>query len=154
MYRTILIALVAVSCSNVTKPDFEKERTVILKLQDDQREYHFRKNARAMVDIHSDEFISIDRGKVSFPQPEQTFKMFDRYFKSVEFVKWDDIQEPIIRFSDDASVAYVAVQKEVILKAIAADGKEAMDTTRYAWLSVYKKVDDAWKLDCITSTNM
>ena len=78
---------------------------------------------------------------------------FDNYLKTTEFVKWDDRKPPVIRFSDDGSVAYVAVQKEVIIKSAAENGSSQTDTTNFAWLTVYKKYKTAWKIDCVVSTN-
>jgi hypothetical protein len=59
----------------------------------------------------------------------------------------------VVRFSNDASVAYVAIDKLVVLKLKNENGKEIVDTTSFAWLSVYKKVNHVWMLDCIASTN-
>jgi hypothetical protein len=79
--------------------------------------------------------------------------MFDAYFKSVKFIRWDDKRPPEIRFSDDASVAYVAVEKLVELEGRNAAGKKFIDTAHYAWISVYRKINGNWKLDAIASTN-
>jgi hypothetical protein len=55
----------------------------------------------------------------------------------------------VIRFSKDASVAYVALEKLVALKGI---GKEVTDTAEYAWISIYKKTKKGWELDALAST--
>jgi hypothetical protein len=80
-------------------------------------------------------------------------KMFTNYFNSVEFIKWDDKKAPVIRFSKDASIAYVAVEKLVILKGLNQSGKAVTDTTEWAWISIYKKEKNVWQLDAIASTN-
>lgn len=132
--------------------DFESETKKILALDAEARAFHFNRNAKGLVATFSEDFLSINRGKIELPAAADSYKKFDNYFKSVTFVKWDNNKEPIIRFSDDASVAYAAIDKTVVLKLTDENGKEVMDTTNFAWLSVYKKVKDRWMLDCITST--
>ncbi len=71
----------------------------------------------------------------------------------MEFIKWDDIAEPIIKFSNDHTLAYVIVQKQVILETKDSTGKTAIDTTNFAWTSIYRKQQNEWKLECNISTN-
>jgi len=148
-----ITVLVACACQQAPKVDFEEERKAILALEAKAREHHFQKNVKDFVDGFSKDFISISRGRIDKPDYETSFKRFDSYFKSIEFIKWDDKAEPIVRFSDDASVAYVAVDKIVITEFADEKGNKVSDTTNFAWLSVYKKLNGEWKLDCIASTN-
>jgi hypothetical protein len=149
----IPVCLLLVSCDNQSLPDLEKEKKEILQLEAKQREYHFTKNAKAFVALFSDEFLSINRGKIDQPTREKSYDRFDTYFKSVDFIKWDDNKEPIVRFSKDGSIAYVAIDKTVITKAMDKNGKEIFDTTNFAWLTIYKKENNGWKIDCVTSTD-
>lgn len=151
MYYLVLIVFLLFSCP--PKPDFEKESQAIRQLQVEQRQNHFEKNTKEFIAQHSDDLISIDRGAVRQPSRDSMFQMFDAYFKSVSFIIWDDKKPPVIRFSDDASVAYVAVEKLVVLDSKSAAGATVRDTAHYAWMSVYKKIDGVWKLDAIASTN-
>lgn len=155
IFAFILLALLSCmySCNSIHKTNFEKEKEEILALDAKAREFHFTKNAKAMAEGFSNEFISLNKGVISKPTYDDNFNRFDRYFKSVEFLKWDNVTPPDVRFSDDASVAYVAVDKLVILKLKDDTGKEVLDTTKFAWLSVFKKIKKKWVLDCIASTN-
>jgi hypothetical protein len=145
------LALLFQSCQQSTKIDFEREEKLILQLDEQTRQAHFTKNARAMAEGASNDFISISNGLISKPTYEERFHRFDTYFKSVEFVKWDNVTPPVVRFSDDASIAYVTIDKLVVLKL--KDEPEKSDTTHFAWLSVFKKLQGKWVLDCIASTN-
>lgn len=142
-----------ISCTAPIKPDLEGERRKLLQLDEQARNFHFSKNAKAMADGFSSDFISIDRGVISHPSYDESLQRFDKYFKRVEFIKWDNNTPPVIRFSDDASMAYMAVDKSVILKTNDENGSEIMDTTHFAWLSVFKKINGKWVLDGISSTN-
>ncbi len=151
--KNIVLLLLFASCSSA-HIDLEKEKQELLKLDEQAREFHFSKNAKGMADGFSKDFISINRGVISQPTYDQHIQRFDNYFKQViEFIKWDNNTPPVIRFSEDASVAYVAVDKCVILKTKDENQQEIVDTTYFAWLSVFKKINGQWVLDCVSSTN-
>lgn len=135
------------SCSQPA-PDLEKERQAILKIEEMQRDYHFKKNATLFSNILSDSFLSVSKGNISTPTRKETAERFSGYFNRVDFIKWDDVRPPVIRFSNDGSVAYVTVEKEVIVKEAAV-----VDTTHFAWVSIYKKGPSGWQIDCVASTN-
>ena len=152
MLRFIVVLVSLYSCTTTSHVNYEKEKNDILALNARQRENHFMKNAKAIADLSSDSFLVVDGGKISRPQRATHLKNFESYFSAVDFIQWDDVREPEIRFSKDASVAYVAVEKIVILKGKGASGREVIDTSHFAWISIYKKTRSGWELDAIAST--
>jgi hypothetical protein len=44
------------------------------------------------------------------------------------------------------------MEKLVILKGLGASGREVIDTSHFAWMSIYKKTKKGWQLDAIAST--
>lgn len=129
-------------------PDLEKEKQAILQIEKKQRDYHFRKNAVLFSSVLSDSFLSVNKGSISMPTRKENTEKISQYFNSVEFIKWDDVQPPVIRFSNDGSLAYVTVQKEVIIQK-----ESILDTTHFAWVSIYKKGPGGWQIDCVASSN-
>ncbi|MES2848474.1 MAG: nuclear transport factor 2 family protein [Bacteroidota bacterium] len=150
MNKFLSLILLLPSCSEPAI-NFEKEKQAILQIEKAQREYHFKKNAAAFTQVLSDSFLSVNKGTVTSPTKKENLERFNNYFNNTEFIKWDDVKEPIIRFSNDGSVAYVTVQKEVIIKQ--AGENSLPDTTHFAWVSIYKKEAAGWKIDCVASTN-
>ena len=139
------------SCSPRRNSDHEK--TSILDLLGRERQAHFEKNAQLFMSVFSDSMISVNRGEVSQLNKEQTRKRIEGYFNQVEFIKWDDTAPPKISFSNDASLAYALVQKKAIVR-FRDDTKEvSFDTTDFAWVSIYRKTGNEWKLECNISTN-
>jgi len=153
MGKYFLLYFLIISCKNAHKNDFEKARQEISRLEADQKIYHLTKNAKLFTDLFSDHFLSVQKGLVDSPTRKQSLDRFENYFKKSEFIKWADSKQPIIRFSDDGSLAYVAVQKEVIVKFSESNGSQTRDTTYFAWMTIYKKYDTGWKIDCVVSTN-
>ena len=145
--------LTILSCNSKPNIDFEKATQEILELHNRQRDFHFQKMAPEFANLLSENHISVNRGAVNTPTIEENTTRFQNYFDSVEFVKWDDIKPPVIRFSDDGSMAYTVVEKEVVVKYKNEESQEILETTIFAWVAIYKKYGSEWKIDCVASTN-
>lgn len=142
-----------VSCNHSQKNDLSTERNKIVALHNLQRTYHFTRDSINFVNQLSDHFISVNKGVISSPSRSETLTRYNKYFTSVEFIKWNDLSEPIIKFSDDGTLAYTIVDKEVVLTYKDEEGKSIEEKTHFAWTTIYKKYGDEWKIDCVTSTN-
>lgn len=135
-------------------PSTDEDQVKLLAVHEDARNAHFGADAKAMVDQMTENMISVNAGKIHKPDRERDIDGFQSYFNSVKFKKWDDAKPPEIRFSDDHSLAYMVVDKIVVLEAKDSVGKPFEETTHYAWVSIYRKQTDGnWKLECIASTN-
>ncbi|PWT94111.1 MAG: hypothetical protein C5B54_00545 [Acidobacteria bacterium] len=150
MTKYFFLCVLLISCMHAFVPNLEKEKQEILKVEESLRAFHLSKDAKSFTDLFSDNFLAINNGIVDSPSRQTSFEKFDQYFKNSEFIKWDDSKKPVIRFSTDGSLAYVAVQKEVVVKTSASS---KADSTNFAWLTVYKKDETGWKIDCVVSTN-
>lgn len=124
----------------------------ILKMHRLQREYHFNKDSIAFVNQLSDNFISVNRGQITRPSRKETLSRYHNYFSSVDFLEWDDVNEPIITFSEDGSMAFTVVDKIVAIAFTGDNGKIETSETHFAWTAIYRKYGNEWKIDCVTST--
>ena len=155
MRPTIFIPLaiiLIVSCKEQNQVNIEAERDKILQLHNLQRDNHFNKDSISFASHLSENFISVNKGKITHPKKKEMISRYHNYFSSVEFVKWDDVTEPIIRFSEDGKLAYSIVDKIVKITYEDENGDLIDDETHYAWTAIYKKYGDEWKVDCVTST--
>jgi len=125
----------------------------LLRIHYADRAAHFGRDAASMVARFSDDHASVSRGRVSSQTREANRTRMQAYFDASTSIEWDDIAPPIIRVSDDASMAYAIVQKRVRLRAKNAAGGEEEQVEIFAWLSTYQKIGGQWKLTTIASTN-
>ena len=147
-----LIALFFIfSCKQ--KPNLAQARVEILNLLQQERKAHFDRDVNLFMSEFADSMIMVNKGIVSVPTKEQHKERIGKYFGSVKFVKWDDSSPPIIRFSDDASLAYAVVQKQVVLTYPDSFGNSFTDTTNYSWVAIYRKQKGKWMVECNASTN-
>ena len=147
------VSVFFLSCNKTQEISISDEKNKILSLHNAQREYHFNKDSIAFANQLSDNFISVNKGEITRPKREETISRYNGYFSSVEFVKWDDVSEPIIKFSDDGSMAYTIVDKVVVVTYKDDNGNTVEDKTHFVWTAIYKKYGNEWKIDCVTSTN-
>ncbi len=149
----LLTTILFVACAEQNHFDRDKATSEILKLHNLQRDYHFGKDSTAFANQLSNNFISVNKGIISQPEKRETISRYNNYFSSVEFVKWDDVEEPIIRFSEDGTLAYTIVDKIVTVTYKDEAGETVEGETHFAWTAIYKKYGNEWKIDCVTSTN-
>jgi hypothetical protein len=149
----VCFAITFFSCS-APKSSEENDLKSLMAMHEHARRAHFGADAKAMVDQMAGNMISVNGGKINTPDPQRDIEGFQSYFNSVKFKKWDDVKPPEVRFSDDHSLAYMVVDKLVVLEAKDSVGNPFEETTHYAWVSIYRKQNDGnWKLECIASTN-
>jgi len=149
---TLMTLILFSSCDQ--KPDLEAEREKLLMLHKEQQDAHLKENAKQLVDQFADSMFSVNRGKISITARDSGLKRFNNYFSNVEFKKWEDMNQPVIEFSADASMAYMLVDKQVELIYTNGENREIEENTHYAWVSIFKKEDDGkWKIVCNVSTN-
>jgi ketosteroid isomerase-like protein len=151
-----LVVLVPVilfySCSRRT--GIETEKIKLLTLHREQQVAHLTRNAKQFVGQFADTMISVNRGKIVTVPRDSAMKRFQLYFESVVFKKWEDVHPPVVEFSEDASMAYIVVDKLVVLEYKDGQNKNAEETTHFAWVSVYKKQENGeWQIVCNVSTN-
>lgn len=143
----------AVSSDTALAGQRTADSLAILALHDAARTAHLEKRADLLVSEWADDFVSVSQGGVSAGDRERGRASFQAYFDASTFQAWDDIVPPRITVSKDGEMAYVVVQKRVHLTSKGADGREQAERTRFAWLSVYRKIDGRWKLAAIASTD-
>jgi hypothetical protein len=125
----------------------------ILKLHNEARAAHFKRDARLLVSSFADDFTDVSNGKIRKPTREESLNRFQNYFNNSTFLEWDDITPPVIRVSDDATMGYAIVHKKVRLLAKDENGSEREETEIFAWVSIYQKIGGKWKLTAVVSTN-
>ena len=151
---SILAGLWMFACSPIRQSSSRESEKDILGLHNAQRVHHFNKDSLAFVQQIATDFISVNKGKISMPTQQELLSRYHGYFSAVEFIRWDDVNPPILRFSSDQSLAYAVVDKLVVLKYVNHDGQATEETTHFAWTAIYRKQGKSWKIECVTSTEV
>ena len=149
---TLLLGLSALMACTDAAFDEARARQEILELEKEQRRVHFEADAASFADMLAEPHLSVNRGVVGFSERSENYERFSAYFNSVDFVEWDDLAEPIIRFSADGSLAYCVVQRRVSVRYPSDEGLY-FGTTDFAWTAIYRRRANGWEIESVSSTN-
>ena len=147
-FHTIKINQVNPDVFDVTEKIIATKK--LMELHELQRKAHFDRDAKLLVSLLSEDYKEISNGKISSPTKENLLKRFQNYFNVVTFIEWDDKEPPVIKISDDLTIAYMHVNKRVKLKI----NEEIQEPKIYAWTATFKQVLDDWVITSITSTDL
>ena len=141
----ILLVVACATCASAqSSADLEMEKAELLRLHQSSREAHFKTDVDALLQNSPEEMISVSRGKISRPSKEDARKMFTGYFRDAKYYEWDDVEEPIVRVSNDASMAWMITRTKVRRVQRKADGAEQEEKFIYAGIMTYEKRDGRW----------
>lgn len=154
LWSAVWLLSLLIGCQPRIAPfDREAAEAEILALHRQQQAFHFDKDAAAFASQLSERYISVNEGEIDQPGREESLARISEYFERTTFEAWEDLSPPIVRFSDDGSLAYTLVNKEVIAHFSDEQGRQVKERTVFAWVAIYKKYGDTWKIDCVASTH-
>lgn len=146
-----MLAILTFSCSKSV--DLEQERALLLEVNERQREAHMNSDPSLLALGMADTLRAVQRGEIRIETKSERMKRWDAYFKSIEYSQWDDLQEPLIEISEDATLAWMSVKK-ITVSTWVDDPSQAIDTTYFAWTTGFKKIKGDWKVYSVTSTRV
>lgn len=142
---TVLLFVACAVCANAQpSPDLEKEKAELLRIHKSEREAHFKTDVDMLLESSPEEFISVGHGKINRSSKADARKMFTGYFRDAKYYEWDDVEEPIIRISNDASMAWMITRTRVRRVQKTVDGAEKEEKFVYAGIMTYEKRDRRW----------
>jgi len=128
----------------MTNPDFDKLRSEIFELHKQAIKAHLNKDVDFLVHNISENYVSVSKGEIRKPSKDEIKSQFSDYLNNTTFVEYGDLQEPIIEFSDDGSVAWSIVRVKVAGLRTMNDGTEREFDFICAWITLYRRQNDRW----------
>ena len=152
METTLLLiaALLLSSCQQ--RADREELREEILGIHQELIKAHLEKNPELLVNNLSDTYISVKEGDILRPGKDEVRAGLTDYITNTTFTEYKDLQEPVIGFSDDGTVAWAIVKVKVKGYRKQEDGSERETDFTCAWLTIYRRVKNDWVVDVEVST--
>lgn len=136
--------MLLVTSAGYAPADPEKEKAELLRLHRAAREAHFKADAEKLLAGSPEVVISVSRGKVNRTGREQVRKQFEDYFRGATYYEWDDMEEPTVSVSRDASMAWMITRLRVRRVQKDAAGVEREERFVYAGLTTYEKRGGKW----------
>ncbi len=124
--------------------DLEKYRQEILDLHRDAIRAHLEKDVGFFTRDLANDYFSVGNGSIRHPSKEEIDQQFSNYINNTEFTEYRDLEDPLIGFSDDGSLAWSIVRVRVAgERTVEADSIRRFDTT-WAWITLYKREGNRW----------
>jgi D-serine deaminase-like pyridoxal phosphate-dependent protein len=141
-----LVTLIAftVNGSLQKRVDLEREKAELLEIHKEDRRAHFSTDVELLLSRSSEDFITVSEGKVYRVKTAESKAMFDEYFKDAAYQEWDDLEPPIVRVSNDASMAWMIVRTKVSRTQKNSMGQVKKESFVYAGIMTYEKRDGKW----------
>ena len=146
MHRLVLVLVLAlgVTTAEAQSPvDLENEKVELLRLHRLDREAHFKTDVDLLQERSPDEFLSVSRGKIYRSTKAEERKHFSEYFKGAKYEEWDDVEDPIVRISQDGTMAWMITRVRVRRTQETASSVEE-EKFVYAGIMTYEKVQGRW----------
>ncbi len=130
---------------------FEEDLAALKASNEVQKAAHLEHNATMLVSQIADTMIQVADGEIKKLSNEAIKERFQKYFKTVKYRRWDDMQEPVVELAKSGELASVTVHKIIETKPINAHDS-LYEETIFAWAAIYRKINGQWKITTIVST--
>ena len=134
----------------MSSPEQSEDVNELLRMHYRDRAAHFNRDAAYIFSNFAEEYFSVGNGRVNVPDRAVGQQRMQAYLDRSTFLEWDDITPPVVKVSNDGSMAYVLVHKKVRLLDRSNNNKEEVEV--FAWNMTLSKIAAKWKVTSVTST--
>lgn len=135
---------------------FQSLKTPMTQLTDEQQLYqlhrdmidaHIESDAQLMQHVWGEQVTFVNRGKINQLTGTAAAKGMQSSLKARKHSIYVDLEQPIIKISNDKSMAYLTARVKAKGKQVSKDGTPGR-TFQFtsAWIATFEKVEGQWKL--------
>jgi hypothetical protein len=107
---------------------------------------HLEGRVELWMSLESDDYISVNRGRISFPDVAEREGQRRAYLEAASFSTYRDLREPIVRISQDGTLGWLMAEIEIIGSTPGADGGREPFHDIWAWVEFYEMTADGWSM--------
>jgi len=122
----------------------EDDRLALREIHEKVVKAHVETNVGAILENQGDTFVTASNGAISTMTKADIEAFFTRYFRGAKYHEYTTLEEPVIRVSDDGTMAWVMVRTRV-RRTQTTDGVAKDRNFVYAGVMMYEKRDGVWK---------
>lgn len=145
-HLTLAVLLAACTTGRPAPPpvDLARETAALLRLHESDREAHLKTDVDLLQRASPDEFVAVSDGKIHRTTRAKERQSFTEYFRGATYHEYADLEPPIVRVSNDGSMAWMITRFRVRRTQKAAAGREQEERFVYAGIMTYEKRDGRW----------
>ena len=91
-------------------------------------------------------YVSANGGTVRFPAAQARRTQRTAYLASTTFSTYADLRPPIVRVSEDGSLGWVIAEVEIVGESRGEDGEPRAFQDVWAWIELYERTEDGWRM--------
>jgi len=148
---SLCLAVAHIGCQS--RPDTDVLKSEILDFHKKFIDDHLNKNIESFVEDYAEDYIFVAQGEIGYRARDEFTSSFKNYLNSTTFTEYRDLQEPVIGFSKDGSMAWSIVKVKVAGSRNMEDGSTKDFDVTYAWITLYERQGDKWIRTVEVSTN-
>jgi ketosteroid isomerase-like protein len=137
------LVLTPIGASGVQQSADEVE---LLRIHETILDSHRQGDVERWMELEADDYVSVNRGRVTFPTSDARRQMRTPYFASTTFTMYRDLRAPVVRVSGDGSMGWLAAEVEVRGVERAPGGEESTIQAIWAWVELYEKGPNGWRV--------
>jgi hypothetical protein len=151
IFFLLCLAVAYIGCQS--RLDKEILKSEVLEFHKKFIDDHLNKNVESFIEDYTEDYIFVAHGEINQPSKEEFKSSFTNYMNSTTFSEYRDLEEPIIGFSKDGSMAWAIVKVKVAgTQNMEDDFQKEFDVT-YAWITLYERQSGKWIRTVEVSTN-
>jgi len=147
MHRILLVIVgvaVLVPTHTCWSADIESgDLSQILALHEKVLQAHRANDVNMLMEDASDDYVLVTSGEVIYPTADERALRFGEYFAITTFDKYEDSIAPVVRVSDDGSLAWLIARVSVSAVQEVSGQEQALEFIS-AWIELYEKRDGRW----------
>ena len=124
--------------------DLSHEKAALKHSHAADRKAHFKADVDRLLEDSADEMISVRDGAIVRISKAERRRVMAEYFRGARYAEWDNLEDPIIRVSDDGSMAWMITRLKVRRTQKDSTGVEREQKFIYAGIMTYEKRDGKW----------
>lgn len=127
-----------------SRPDLDRLYHEILELHKKEIAAHWNKDIDFFTKDIAKDYFSVNNGEIRHPTKSAITTQFSNYLNNTTFSSYKDLQEPIIGFSEDGTLAYSIVRMKIAGERQYEDGVERDFDFVCAWITLYRREGESW----------
>jgi hypothetical protein len=127
MYSWLIGSVFMISWKAVPQPSKktaqQQGEIELLSLHKEERRAHFEHDMNFLLAHIAPQLLDVRDGQVNRMSREDVRAKFVEYFKSTQFLAWDDVESPIVRVSEGGNMGWMIVRVRIACTETDTSGK-------------------------------
>ncbi|HSM04303.1 MAG TPA: DUF4440 domain-containing protein [Longimicrobiales bacterium] len=143
-----IIALAGLLCAGpLSAQEASADARELLRLHEELLVAHRTADVDRWMRIEAADYVSANGGRVTHPEAGARRAGRAAYLAATTFEVYRDLQEPLVRISEDGSLGWLIAEVEVRGTTTSTSGDPEPFHDVWAWVELYRKVDGRWVLE-------